>query len=652
MKIPDTFRDRNWTTVHREQLASIARATFPAMVGYAINVVLAAIAFRSLVAFSDLVIWTISSLAICGFVGVRSYGKHIDALTVSDTKKTPFRSVRNALVFSVLLALPWAVLGILWSGSLGDSEVILVALVVGMAASGSVLLAPIPAAATLYAATILLPLTIKCVFLRFDNHLILGALGLSFLAFLIGLITSNARIFAERLEAVEKLRDTVSALETSREETERAAMTDGLTGVANRRAFMARLNGLASEKQQSAEYGVFYIDLDGFKRVNDAFGHSAGDAVLRMVSSRISNTVRDGDLVARIGGDEFAVVAQEIPDRATATYLAERLVSVLNEPFFVEGQRVQIGACVGVSIASDDHAGGDLLLKQADLAMYAGKSAGRNSQRIFEADMLRFAEEREAIERCLRGALAQNEFDLYFQPIRRLPDDSIAGFEALIRWRHPERGIVLPGQFLSIAEEMGMANDIGRWVIDRACAQAAQWPSDVAVGINLSPLQIASDDIVEHIERALKASGVAANRLEVEITETSLLQNDPATLDQLRRLKALGISIALDDFGTGYSSLSYLVSFPLNRIKIDRLFVSGLGRSRESDLIVRSVSQLAKNLNCTIVAEGIETDEQLQKLRALNVGYGQGHLLGRPLPPEEATALLASGKTQSLARSA
>jgi EAL domain-containing protein (putative c-di-GMP-specific phosphodiesterase class I) len=266
--------------------------------------------------------------------------------------------------------------------------------------------------------------------------------------------------------------------------------------------------------------------------------------------------------------------------------------------------------------------------------------------------MLRSAEEHQDIEFGLRNAIAENELELCFQPIRRLLKDTITGFECLIRWRHPQRGLLPPTQFLSIADEIGLANEIGCWVIDEACAQAAKWPSDIVVGINLSPLQIASDDVARRVERALNSSGIAASRLEIEITETSLLRNDPVTLEQLKRLKGLGVSIALDDFGTGYSSLSYLISFPLDRIKIDRLFISQLGRSRESDLIVRSISQLAKNLNCSVVAEGIETEEQLHRLRALHIGYGQGYLLGKPVSADEATELLALGKRTALAQSA
>ena len=334
----------------------------------------------------------------------------------------------------------------------------------------------------------------------------LGALGMSFLVFLIGLIASNARIFAERMEATNRLKETVDALVEAREETDQVAMTDGLTGVANRRAFMGRLNMLGNDNAQASEYGV-NIDLDRFKGVDDALGHAAGDAVLRMAASRITKTVREKDLVARLGGDEFAVVAQDVPGRATASALAERLVTVLREPFFLEGQRVQIGASVGVAIASESDASGDVLLKQADLAMYAGKTAGRNAHCIFEADMQRSAEERQAVERGLRVAIAKNELELYYQPIRRLLTDTITGFECLIRWRHPTRGLLPPAQFLGVADDIGLANEIGAWVIEEACRQATKWPSDITVSVNLSPQQIASDDVAHHMNGSCDRRG-------------------------------------------------------------------------------------------------------------------------------------------------
>jgi diguanylate cyclase (GGDEF)-like protein len=645
------FGQANWAYAHRDQLASLARATPAAMVGYAFNTAVATAAFWGVIPDAKLLIWAACSIGLCSFVGIRALRRR-DRKHGRRPDSSPLRSARRALALAVLLALPWTILATAWAGQVhGDSEVILMALCVGMAASGSVLLTPLPAAAAIYAATILVPLIFKCFFVLGGQYTALGALAVSFLVFLLALISTSARVFLERMEAVNRLRVTVKELSEARDETERMAMTDGLTGVANRRAFVALLDS-ACGKPEARNYTIFYLDLDRFKAVNDGLGHAAGDAVLQAVASRILNCVRQSDFVARLGGDEFAIVAQDLSDRVAADALAHRLVGSLSEAFAVDGQTVRIGASIGVAIAPECGASGDQLLQQADLAMYAAKEAGRCGYCIFEPDMLRSAEERRAIELGLSSAIANNEFELYYQPIRRLDTQDITGFECLIRWRHPAKGLLPPSQFLKVAEDMGIAREIGGWVISEACRKAASWPRDIAVGINLSPLQIVSGDITNHISEALRTTGLPAHRLELEITETSLLQNNPETLGSLRRLKEMGISIAMDDFGTGYSSLSYLVRFPFNRIKIDRLFISQLGRSQQSDLVVRAVAQLARSLNCTVVAEGIETTEQLRRLQALDISHGQGYLLGLPLSEAEATKLLAGLDFASFAQSA
>ncbi|HVX36932.1 MAG TPA: EAL domain-containing protein [Hyphomicrobium sp.] len=645
------------TRAHRDQLASLARATPAAMAGYAVNVAIAVLAFHGLIPGVELTVWAAASFAICWTVGIRSIRRSkLKRQSPATELGSPLRDAKKAWLFGLLLGLPWAILATRWVGILnGDSELIVVALAIGMAASGGILLAPIPAVAAIYVTTVLLPLALKCFFVLGHQYVDLGALTLSFLLFLYGLIATTGRLFLERLTVVTQLKDTVAALSEAHEETERVAMTDGLTGIANRRAFMDRLNGLNSRSSASTSYSVFYIDLDRFKSVNDALGHGIGDALLKMVVARIGNSVRHGDLIARLGGDEFAIIAQGICDRAPASALAERLVLSLSEPYDLEGQKVQIGASVGVALASESRIGGELLLKQADLAMYAAKSAGRGMYCIFEADMQRSAEEHRVLELGLRAALVNDGFELYYQPIRNLETNMIAGFECQVRWRHPLRGLLTPAQFLATAVDIGIAEDIGHWVITEACRQAVRWPSDVPVSINISLLQIGAGDIAASVEKALKATGLPARRLELEIvvTESNLMQTDPETTDALRRLKDAGVSIALDDFGTGYSSLSYLVKFPFNRIKIDRLFVSQLGRSAQSELIVRSIAQLAHKLDCGVVAEGIETDEQRQRVRALDVSYGQGMLLGAPLSADAAASLLSNeAPAPTLARSA
>lgn len=646
LRVLNAVRREDLTRVHRDQLASLARATPTAMAGYAINVLIAVVAFRGLIPGVELAAWAVASLAICSFIGLRSVTRSLRTRQSEASKPgSPLRDGRWALLIALASALPWAILATRWVGAVhGDSELILMALTVGMAASGSVLLAPIPAAAVLYATAILLPPALKCIlFVPGHQYLGLGALALSFLVFLYGLIVTTGRLFMERLEAITRLQDTIAALSEAREETERVAMTDGLTGIANRRAFMARLNAL-NNRAGAKSFSIFYIDLDRFKSVNDALGHAVGDALLKSVSARITGLVREGDLVARLGGDEFAIVAQEIRERAFASSLAERLVVSLSEPYDLEGQKVQIGACVGVALACESGVGGEMLLKQADLAMFAAKEAGRGMYCIFEADMQRSADEHRVLELGLRAALVNDGFELFYQPVRNLETNAITSFECQVRWRHPLRGLLTPAQFLATAIDIGIAEDIGNWVIKEACRQAAHWPSEVPVGINMSSMRIGVENIAVSVERALKSAGLPPSRLELEmeVTEASLMNADAEVIASLRRLKDIGVSIALDDFGTGYSSLGYLVKFPFNRIKIDRLFVSQLGQSAQSELIVRSIAELAQRLNCSVVAEGIETDDQRRRVLALDVTYGQGMLLGAPLSANEAAVLLMS----------
>lgn len=646
LRVLNAVRREDLARVHRDQLASLARATPTAMAGYAINVLIAVVAFRGLIPGVELAAWAVASLAICSFIGLRSVTRSLRTRQSEASKPgSPLRDGRWALLIALASALPWAILATRWVGVVhGDSELILMALTVGMAASGSVLLAPIPAAAMLYATAILLPPALKCIlFVPGHQYLGLGALAVSFLVFLYGLIVTTGRLFMERLEAITRLQDTIAALSEAREETERVAMTDGLTGIANRRAFMARLNAL-NNRAGVKSFSIFYIDLDRFKSVNDALGHAVGDALLKSVSARITGLVREGDLVARLGGDEFAIVAQEIRERAFASSLAERLVVSLSEPYDLEGQKVQIGACVGVALACESGVGGEMLLKQADLAMFAAKEAGRGMYCIFEADMQRSADEHRVLELGLRAALVNDGFELFYQPVRNLETNAITSFECQVRWRHPLRGLLTPAQFLATAIDIGIAEDIGNWVIKEACRQAAHWPSEVPVGINMSSMRIGVENIAVSVERALKSAGLPPSRLELEmeVTEASLMNADAEVIASLRRLKDIGVSIALDDFGTGYSSLGYLVKFPFNRIKIDRLFVSQLGQSAQSELIVRSIAELAQRLNCSVVAEGIETDDQRRRVLALDVTYGQGMLLGAPLSANEAAVLLMS----------
>jgi diguanylate cyclase (GGDEF)-like protein len=417
---------------------------------------------------------------------------------------------------------------------------------------------------------------------------------------------------------------------------------DSMTGLANRVLLRERLEqALGRMLEQESKLAVLYVDLDCFKDVNDALGHPVGDALLRMAAERLRGCVRDGDTVARLGGDEFAVIQDSIRGDDQATDLAKRIAEVIGAPFQVEGHDVTVSASIGIAMAPRDGDDPDTLLKFADMALYAAKTDGRRTYRFFEPEMNARLHARRALETDLRLAFARNEFELYYQPTIDVASGRIVGFEALLRWHHPERGMVAPSDFIPLAESIGLIVPLGEWVLRQACAEAARWPDEVTVAVNLSPLQFKNANLVQTVMGALAAAGLPPRRLELEITESVLLQeneNNPATL---HRLRDLGVRIALDDFGTGYSSLSYLRVFPFDRIKIDGSFVKELPHNVESVSIVRAMADLARGLRMATTAEGVETPEQLEVLRADGVTAAQGFLFSRPLPAGDLHALLA-----------
>jgi diguanylate cyclase (GGDEF)-like protein/PAS domain S-box-containing protein len=417
---------------------------------------------------------------------------------------------------------------------------------------------------------------------------------------------------------------------------------DSMTGLANRVLLRERLEqALARMVEQDGRLAVFCIDLDGFKDVNDALGHPVGDALLRLAAERLRGCAREGDTVARLGGDEFAIIQDSIHDVEQASALARRIVDVIGAPFHVDEHDVVVSASIGIAVAPHDGADPDNLLKYADMALYAAKTDGRRTYRFFEAEMNERLHARRAMEIDLRAAFQRDEFELYYQPCIDIQSGRIVGFEALLRWNHPERGLVLPGEFIALAESIGLIVPLGEWVLRQACAAAARWPDDIAVAVNLSPLQFKNANLVQTVTTALAASGLPPRRLELEITESVLLQeneNNPATL---HRLRDLGVRIALDDFGTGYSSLSYLRVFPFDRIKIDGSFVKELPHNIECVSIVRAVTDLARGLHMMTTAEGVETAEQLDELRAHGCTAAQGYLFSRPLPAGDIAGLLA-----------
>ena len=432
----------------------------------------------------------------------------------------------------------------------------------------------------------------------------------------------------------------------------RLAHYDVLTQLPNRLSFLQALSKAWTEHGKRGETGcaVLCLDLDHFKGVNDSLGHPIGDDLLIQAASRLRDCVGDLGLVSRLGGDEFAVVIAPSPGHEALAELARAIVATLSDPYDVRGHNVLIGASVGIAVAPFDADDPDGLLKNADLALYRAKGDGRGAYRFFETAMDVWAQERRALELDLRDALANHELKLFFQPLIGSAEHETTGFEALLRWQHPRRGLVPPADFIECAEQWGLIGAIGEWVLHEACRTAATWPSHLTVAVNLSPNQFASGELVTQVRAALKASGLAPRRLELEITEGLLLHDSVKTLEQLAALKALGVKIAMDDFGTGYSSLAYLWRFPFDKIKIDRSFVAEMQDNTAIADILRTIALLGQTLNLEVTAEGVETQAQANLLSEMRCDTFQGFLYGRPMPVSDIPSFLLSNLARQMRR--
>jgi diguanylate cyclase (GGDEF)-like protein len=422
---------------------------------------------------------------------------------------------------------------------------------------------------------------------------------------------------------------------------------DALTNLPNRVLLRERLDEALAHVERGGRIAVLYLDLDHFKSINDTLGHGIGDELLKQAALRLRGCLREGDTIARLGGDEFAIIQTDIASPSDAASLAARVRDALTAPYELDGHQVPADASIGISLAPDDTVDADQLLKNADMALYRSKADGRGTFRFFEPQMDERVRARRQLELDLRNAIVNSEFELYFQPVVNLARNEISACETLLRWHHPTRGMVPPAEFIPLAEETGLINQIGEWVLRRACLAAAAWPSDVAVAVNLSPVQFKNQNLALLIVSALADSGLPARRLELEITEAVLLQNNEPTLATLHQLRDLGVRVAMDDFGTGYSSLSYLRSFPFDKIKIDRSFINDIADKDESGAIVQAVTSLASRLNMATTAEGVETEAQLQMIQALGCTEMQGYLYSRPVPGIDLARLLSAHRPAS-----
>jgi diguanylate cyclase (GGDEF)-like protein len=457
--------------------------------------------------------------------------------------------------------------------------------------------------------------------------------------------TELERRVAERtaalLDSNRRLEAEVAQRKRSEARVQHMAYHDALTNLGNRLLLRENLEQrLVRLPERGETLAIVALGLDFFKTVNETLGPAVGDALLRKASERLRNEIGENDVLARLGGDEFGIVLGSLDEAEETGAIARRLIATLSAPYEIDGHQVVVGASAGITVCPGDGVETDRLLKNADLALYRAKTVGRGTFRFFEPEMDARAQARRALEADLRKALANGEFEIHYQPLVSLDSNRVSGFEALLRWHHPERGLIPPLDFIPLAEEIGLIAPVGEWVLREACAQATTWPDEIKLSVNLSPVQFKGGRLAQTVMGALAASGLAPNRLDLEITEMVLLHDDEGNRATLHRLRDLGIGISIDDFGTGYSSLSYLRSFPFDKIKIDKSFVRDLSSRLDCDAIIRAVAGLGATLGVTTTAEGVETEEQLEKLRERGCGEVQGYLFSRPIPAAEVARLI------------
>jgi diguanylate cyclase (GGDEF)-like protein len=450
------------------------------------------------------------------------------------------------------------------------------------------------------------------------------------------------------IDANQRLKEEIADREELQAKSQYLAYHDSLTGLGNRLLFKEQLDeALRDPSVTSHPMAVLFLDLDGFKAVNDTLGHSVGDMLLKSIAAKLRDLLPVTDRIARLGGDEFAILQMSGSQPTSSISLAEKIIELVGHSHSVDGHEVTVGASVGIAVARAGEMSTENFLKSADLAMYNAKSEGRGTYRIFDPQMDAIVQTRRSLERDMRTALAQGGFELFYQPLVNLQTKKVTAFEALMRWNHLDRGNVPPSEFIPVAEEMGLIVQLGEWALRCACQEAVRWPEAIRVSVNLSPLQFAKGNLVSTVMNALASAGLPASRLELEITESVLLEKSERNIGILNQLRALGVRISMDDFGTGYSSIGYLRSFPFDKIKIDQSFVRDLLVDEGSLAIVRAIAGLGISFGMTTTAEGVETEEQMRCLDLEGCIEVQGYLYSKPVPADGVAGLLASLDTKA-----
>jgi diguanylate cyclase len=572
-------------------------------------------------------VWAATIVCYALFYGIGGRRKSFKPQSVS--ARSIQRVVRNALLLGSL----WAALPLLFFiGASAGGQLIITCLCAGMLAGGAFAFASVPVAAIAFTSPIFIASAVVIARSGDQAYFLVAMLMVVYTCVLI------RGVFVHALQLTRRLADQVQA--------EEQAYKDFLTKLPNRTSFHEDLEAALSRlKRGGDQFAVLYIDLDDFKSVNDKLGHGAGDELLVQLASRLKSCARASDSVARLGGDEFAIIANGIDSSEEALAFAERLVGRFNLPFIIDGSEVYNTVSIGIAMAPSAGSSSDVLLKNADVALYRAKSEIDGSVQIFEPHLDAKARERRAIEHDLRLALARDEFFLVFQPFFDLEKSRLTGCEALLRWRHPLRGIIFPEEFIQIAEATELIHPIGEWVIREACRAASDWPQDTKIAINFSAVQFRKPSILTAIVKSLADVGVNPSRLEIEITESTILSENDFAVSMMNNLLDLGAKFALDDFGTGYASLSCIRKFPFDRVKIDCSFVREMLTDPHCASIVRSVIGLARDLGIGVTAEGVETQEQLSYLRATTCDQVQGFLISEPKPAAEIAALFGEQKT-------
>lgn len=617
--------------IRAEQMSLVLGYSVGIMLANACNAIVLAIALWQSPDRVPALIWAIAVAGSAIAFGLQSHAARRITKPQFVSRRAMQRLVRNAFV----LGTAWGIVPVaFFTDASTGGQLVITCLCSGMLAGGALAFGTIPIAAIAFTAPIFIGIAI-CLGRNGDlAFLLIAFLVVVYGSVLIRGVFVNAFSFARRV--------------TRQIEAERSVRLDPLTHLPNRVAFNETLEAALKRLTLSGEeFAVLLLDLDRFKEVNDKFGHPAGDEFLVEVASRLRRCTRPAEHVARIGGDEFALVMANLARPEDALEIAERFVAAFTEAFRIEGRQIVGATSVGIVLAPRDGTTPLDVMKNADAALYRAKKAGPGTIRFFEASDDRVSRDRKALQSDLGGAIARNELFLVFQPFLDLDEGRITGFEALLRWQHPERGLVPPSEFIPMAEETGLIHEIGEWVIRRACATVAQWPDDIRVAVNFSAAQFHNAGILQIIVQALAEPKIAPHRLEIEITESMLLSKYGSAEPVLNALLQLGVTVALDDFGTGFSSLTYLRKLPFSRIKIDQSFIRDMLAQPDCAAIVKSVISLARDLDIDVVAEGVETADQLEYLRQFNCDEVQGYLISRPVSADGVLALLETKKLRA-----